>query len=1030
MGLFNGLFGKKDDSEGNSGESHASEIAELRARLARAEQERDELTLEKNSLAQKVESLAQENQSLTHDKEVLARDKEALAQQVETLKKEYEPLKKSVDFIQETVSAWPKTIAEILNTAKKEGFNDDPLAHKDVAAIIDDIDDHLVTWLNGYAEHVRRFSGSHSKGPGNGSEKIDEASLGKALEKLHESLTAETDTAASEDPAPAAEAGQQPDPVTETVPQPESSEPQDREQAKTAEKKSGKPEPASQKQQTKTEQTKTGEAPKKKFTTRDLMAFLEEMTELCENGCEGIETLSKFWHDSTKDPNTRRMLAVSSLFNPENIAVFEKLKERDDLDDNTKNFIIAMCQCCGNFRSRFFKLVKNYIKEKSSAKPHPNGTKDRTYARKAERAPSPKDCKENLPSVCPECKTPLKILNPEGEAHLVIGLLNMVINSEDFAHLVSAYPEMLYCPDCHKIFTPGIIDAAITAAAPGYNINLLTLASLSNLMYGGIPVNTLTAAAARYLSLGHNTIYNNFTAYTEIILAPFARVIEEHIRLAKSGNLDETPVSVNTNFKNKEKTKAFIMGITCPLAATPGKRLMLFKAMSGRSREDFEKSLKGFTFKLITADRCATYSEEFLSEVFGEEVLIQRCLDHLKRPLLTVMANPESIYFKDTYEQSVQKLKDGLSLSAPKLNDAAVIYVVMTAYSMIAACEREFRDEHPLPENEEQQKDYYALLKAHRQMYETGWTDIIERGMVYLYKEYQATRYDESAKKFVNVSNRFYTKAVTYFMNSKDEFRTFLDHPEVDPTNNLVESSFRGICLLRQNIQHVHTMRGLENLCIRYTVVNAAHINGITNIEYWLNDIASHLQPMILEMALNLASGYHRDNDPIYGDRSENSDFGKAVVAVWEKYGSPRPEDKSKKDNPEAEQATESQAKPEDESKPKTKAKVKKSKAQASAAPEAGSETEAAVPKLSDFETALNWLGEWDFNPDNEKHHMPKKIRLWMEVASRLLNEDMIKEWLPWNYVEVAGLLPPDETLQEDPAPPDDGQQKSAAPNC
>ena len=95
-------------------------------------------------------------------------------------------------------------------------------------------------------------------------------------------------------------------------------------------------------------------------------------------------------------------------------------------------------------------------------------------------------------------------------------------------------------------------------------------------------------------------------------------------------------------------------------------------------------------------------------------------------------------------------------------------------------------------------------------------------------------------------------------------------------------------------------MHVLENLCIRYSVVNAGHINGITNIEYWLNDIASHLQPMILEMALNLASGYHRDNDPIYGDRSENSDFSKAVVAVWEKYGSPRPEDKSKKDNPEA----------------------------------------------------------------------------------------------------------------------------------
>ena len=324
MALFN-IFGKKGGSENNSAESHASEIAELRAKLARAEQERDEMAREKTSLAQKVESLTQENQSLTQEKQSLNQDKESLAQQVETLKKEYEPLKKSVDFIQETVSGWPKTIAEILNTAKKEGFNDDPLAHKDVAAIINDMNGHLVTWLNGYAEHVRRFSGSQSKGPGNGSEKIDEASLGKALEKFHESLTAETDTAASENPAPAAEASQQPDPVTENVPQPESSEPQDREQAKTAEKKSGKPEPASQKQQTKT----AGQDPKKKLVKNALYAAIEEMLKLCENGFDGIETLNKFWYDSTKDPNTRRMLAVSSLFNPENIAVFEKLAERD-----------------------------------------------------------------------------------------------------------------------------------------------------------------------------------------------------------------------------------------------------------------------------------------------------------------------------------------------------------------------------------------------------------------------------------------------------------------------------------------------------------------------------------------------------------------------------------------------------------------------------------------------------------------------------------------------------------------------------
>ncbi|WP_406043505.1 hypothetical protein [Succinimonas sp.] len=572
MVLFN-IFGKKDGSENNSGESHASELAELRAKLARAEQERDELAREKDSLAQKVESLAQENlsliqdresltrenqslaqenQSLTHDRESLAlekqsltQDKESLAQQVENLKQEYDSMKTVLDSIQNVVRPWPKTVANILNTAKKEGFNDDPLAHKDVAAIIDDIGNHLIKWLNGYAEHVRRFSGSHSKGYGNGSEKIDEAALKRTLEKLHESLTAETDAAASEN------SSEKPDPVTESVPQPDSSEPQAPEQAKTAEKKSDKPEPASQKPQTKTDQTKTGgQDPKNNLNTRDLHSAIEEIVNKRENGFEGIgfeeigiETINKLWHDGTKDPNTRRMLAVSGLLNPKNIAMFKEMAERNDLDDNTKALFIAICQCCEYFDRRFFKIIKRFIKKEKPATPHPNGTKDRTNVSRAERSPSPKDCKENLPSVCSECKTPLKALNPVGHAYQVIGLLSMMLNTEEFVKLASAYPDMLYCDKCHKIFTPRIIDTAVTAAAPGYNINLLTLASLTYGMFSSIPVNTMISDAAKHLSLGHNTIYNNFAAYTEIILALIARVIEEHIRLAKSGTLTKLPLA-------------------------------------------------------------------------------------------------------------------------------------------------------------------------------------------------------------------------------------------------------------------------------------------------------------------------------------------------------------------------------------------------------------------------------------------------------------------------------------------------------
>jgi hypothetical protein len=42
---------------------------------------------------------------------------------------------------------------------------------------------------------------------------------------------------------------------------------------------------------------------------------------------------------------------------------------------------------------------------------------------------------------------------------------------------------------------------------------------------------------------------------------------------------------------------------------------------------------------------------------------------------------------------------------------------------------------------------------------------------------------------------------------------------------------------------------------------------------------------------------------------------------------------------------------------------------------------------------------------------MPKKIRMWMEVASLLVTEDMIEDFLPWNYVEKESLTlaPPPE---------------------
>ena len=332
-----------------------------------------------------------------------------------------------------------------------------------------------------------------------------------------------------------------------------------------------------------------------------------------------------------------------------------------------------------------------------------------------------------------------------------------------------------------------------------------TLASISVLTFYGIPVNTLTEAGAVYLQLGHETIYNNLMVFTQIILEPFYRAIDERLRQCHSSNMDETPVSVTLNMiqdddeKNKDKKntgkkkgkkkKSYVLAHGADEVATLGIRLVIYKAMSGRSREDIRRCLKGYTITDLTVDGYGGYSSKFLEEITGnEKVQIQRCMDHLKRKGLIDMSASTSAYFGGSFQDSLDKLTDGISIEQPddKMDELTLMHIVMCCYSRISDYESSFRYNHPCPKTAEEQKGYYELLLIYRQLNETPLVKFIEDAMTYLYETHGATRYDEKNRKFVNVPGKFNTRAVTNFMNSKAEFRTFLTRPEISPSNNLI----------------------------------------------------------------------------------------------------------------------------------------------------------------------------------------------------------------------------------------------------
>ena len=967
MGVFD-LFGKNTRSVENAeGAAVSDDISKLREELVRMRRERDALAREKESLVLAKDALTKEKESLVLAKDALTRKNEAQVREIDSLSQECEAAKaelndtkaelmdtqaelkntkselkdtktelkdakSTVEFVTKIINGWAATAAQMLNTAHSEGFPLDPLEPHNIKDLVTEMGEYITRWIQGFLAHKKSFTGPHSKGYGNGSETLDSSAYNRAVAEACD--MAEDKTACNRQQSDGnANAGSSDSPDS-----PDSSE--------------------------------QNQPQKRKYTRKELAIKLREALQNGKDGLTRISEINRLWFENTNDPNTRRAATVAEFLDPANLPRIQEMAENPDIGEKERVLLTDISEIFSDTNIRLERALRHYEEIEKKSGSHPNGTKNRDYARRENRSSADKSEKDKaaLPVLCPNCSNDkkavkLKNLDPVGSAIQVFSMFDNLFSNDKFVQTVTAYPVMAYCPECRKIFVPAVADVEMTPTVPEYNIVMSSLSAISVLMFYGIPVNTLTAAEAQYLQLGHETIYNNLMEFTRIVLEPFYRVIDERLQKCPSGNMDETPMSVTLNLNSKgQKKKCYVLSHGADKVATLGIRLVIYKPMSGRSRNEIKRCLNGYNITHLTVDGYDGYSREFLAEIAGNEqaqIQIQRCIDHLKRKGLIDMSASTSVYFGGSFQESLDKLIEGTHIEKPedKLDELTLMHIAMCCYSRISDYESKFRHDHPCPKTAEEQKEYYELLLEYRQHYETPLVKFIEDAMTYLYEVHGVTQYRQDKKKFVNVAGRSNSRAVTYFMNSKDEFRTFLTNPEISPSNNQIEGALRGLCLLRQNIQHVSNMQGLENLCIRYTVVNAGAINGITNLEAWLNDIAAHVQPMILGMALNLAQGYTRKNDPIYGDRTADSRFGKAVVKVWRRYNLPWNDNR---DN-------------------------------------------TSSDCTAEFEKALDWLKEWDFNPDGNLH-MPKRIRMWMEVASLLVTEDMIKDYLPWNYVEKESL--------------------------
>ena len=75
-------------------------------------------------------------------------------------------------------------------------------------------------------------------------------------------------------------------------------------------------------------------------------------------------------------------------------------------------------------------------------------------------------------------------------------------------------------------------------------------------------------------------------------------------------------------------------------------------------------------------------------------------------------------------------------------------------------------------------------------------------------------------------------EAVTYAQNQELYLRTFLNHGEVEISNNFAENAIRPFAVGRKNWLFCDTVKGAESSAIVYTIVETAKANGQNPFEY------------------------------------------------------------------------------------------------------------------------------------------------------------------------------------------------------
>ena len=253
-------------------------------------------------------------------------------------------------------------------------------------------------------------------------------------------------------------------------------------------------------------------------------------------------------------------------------------------------------------------------------------------------------------------------------------------------------------------------------------------------------------------------------------------------------------------------------------------RCVLFSHLGGRGNSVIHENLKAYRPEVMVTDAYAAYDS------YCEQTGIrhQCCLAHLRRELLDAI-NIDTLIKSlkcKTQDQAVDRVVREIRNDASIYNLCCVIQGISKIYGYEKQVQRQ---------GYQTDEAYFDAVLQNRKQHAQPLMKSIDAVMSALSEKYtsaQGGRYVKGAR------DDQLSKAVTYYMNHRENFQLFLDDGRIPLDTNAVEASIRAVAVWRKACDHKQSVEYTESFCTLMSLTETAKANGIDNVIEWLTQYA------------------------------------------------------------------------------------------------------------------------------------------------------------------------------------------------